>query len=368
MSRNLKEALLPPQDQVGGRWEGARGAVLVEVKKTHSMRDVRNVFLVLAYRLSAEPASSQAVCVLVDSRLSASRLQEEMHRYRAVIHPKIAHRVNFLLAKSSPTDNRAAFSGSMQRAPGEFCEWLGELVANGPHSGHVPQLAPRQLVMAALAQLRLWNQPPVTVKSLQETCRVSYPTVAAVLKGLVEKGMLEVSGERGVRLRHLTAGEWMELARDHAKQRKTLLFTDPTGQASPEQLARRFARLQDKKPKPILRNVRIGGVMGASNHFPELDITAAPRLDLSVETDPAGVAAILDAGLVAKTRPDQRVVLAVHLTRDPRIITNTPAEISQHRAGELECLADLIEMGFTREAAEMAHHMEVTNKTGRPHA
>lgn len=185
MSRNLKNALPPPQDEVDGRWEGARGAVLVEVKKTHSMRDVRDVFLALAYRLSAEPASSTAVCVLVESRLSASRLQEEMRGFRAVIHPKIANRVNFLLAKGSPKDKRAAaFSGSMQSVPGEFGEWLGELVANVPTGGHAPQLAPRQLVVAALAQLRLWSLPPVTVKSLQEACRVSYPTVAAVLKGI----------------------------------------------------------------------------------------------------------------------------------------------------------------------------------------
>jgi DNA-binding MarR family transcriptional regulator len=330
------------------------------------MRDVRDAFLALAYLLRAEPASNQAVCVLVESRLSDGRLQEEIHSFRAVIHPEIAHRVHFLVDKGSSKNNKPAFSGSLQNAPSEFYEWLGEWVANEPLSGRAPRLAPRQLVAAALAQLRLHNQPPVTIKNLQETCGVSYPTVAAVLKGLAEKGMLEVSGERGVRLRHLTSGEWMELAREHAKQRRALLFTDPTGHASPEQLAKRLTRLRGKKP--ILRNARIGGVMGASNHFPELDIAAAPRLDLSAETDPAGVAAALDAGLVAKTRPDQRVALAVHLTRDPRAITHTSPEISPQWAGELECLADLIEMGFTREAAEMAHHMEVTNKEGRPYA
>lgn len=368
MSRNINISRTPPQAEADGRWEGARGAVLVEVKKTHSVRDVRDAFLALAYRLSAEPASSTAVCVLVESRLSASRLQEEMRRFRAVIHPKIANRVNFLLAKGSPKDKRAAFIGSMPGVPGEFGEWLGERVASGASGGHAPQLAPRQRVVAALAQWRLWNQPPVTVKSLQAACRVSYPTVAAVLKGLAEKGMLEVSAERGVRLRQLSSGEWMELAHDHAKLRKTHLFTDPTGQASPEQLARRFAHLQDRKPKLILRSARIGGVIGASNHFPELDITATPRLDLSVEADPAGVAAILDAGLLPKTRPDQRVVLALHLSREPWISANTSTGASQHRAGELECLADLIEMGLTREAADMARHLEVTNKTGEPHA
>jgi len=43
----------------------------------------------------------------------------------------------------------------------------------------------------------------------------------------------------------------------------------------------------------------------------------------------------------------------VHASREPR------AQPSARWAGELECLADLIEMGYTREAAEMAEQMAV---------
>jgi hypothetical protein len=35
-------------------------------------------------------------------------------------------------------------------------------------------------------------------------------------------------------------------------------------------------------------------------------------------------------------------------------------------ASELECLADLIEMGYTREASEMARHMEAISKAWGP--
>ena len=177
-----------------------------------------------------------------------------------------------------------------------------------------------------------------------------------------QHGWLEDSSERGVRLRHLTFGEWMDLARDHARLRKAHLFTDATGHASPEQMARRLARLQDASELP--RSVRIGGVLGASRHFPELDITAAPRLDLSIDADPAHVAEMIDAGLRPKTRPEQRVALAVHATRDPWVIMNDGSHPPERWAGELECLADLVEMGFTREASEMAHHMELTSKKG----
>jgi hypothetical protein len=361
MSRDLNT--LAPYE-VDGRWEGPIGDILVEVKRTNSMRDVRDALLALAYLVRREPPTSTAVCVLVASRLSYSRLHDELHKLREVVHPGIADRIHFLVDKSDASRNVVAFSGSLEDASSDFYTWLENLVAAERLRGHRPQLPPRQMVVAALAQLRLWNHPPVTVKYLQEACRVSYPTVATALKDLAEKGWLEDSGERGVRLRHLTIAEWMELARDHSKQRRVHLFTDPTGQISPEQMVKRLTRLQSANKLP--RSVRIGGVLGASRHFPELDITAAPRLDLSVDADPVQVAEMLDAGLRLKTGPEQRIALAVHVTRDPWVITDAGPEAQNQCAGELECLADLIEMGFTREASELAHHMELTNKEGRP--
>jgi hypothetical protein len=350
-------------NQANGRWEGTAGPILVEVKRTNSMRDVRGALLALAYLVDGESSKSQAVCVVVDSRLSQARLGEELNRLRGVLRPELADRIHFLANRGAQSHGPTAFSGSLEAVPSAFYEWLEGLITTERLRGHAPKLPQRQIVVATLAQLRLWNQPPVTVKRLQETSGASYPTVATVLKELGEKGWLENSSERGVRLRHLTIGEWMDLARDHARLRKAHLFTDPTGHATPEQMAKRLAQLQDASKLP--RNVRIGGVLGASRHFPELDITAAPRLDLSASADPTHVAEMIDAGLRPKTRPEQRVALAVHATRDPWVITNAGSQPLERWAGELECLADLIEMGFTREASEMAHHMELTNKEGR---
>lgn len=359
-SRNLETAV---QDEVDARWQGPGGAVLVEFKKTHSMRDVRHALLTLAYLIRREPPSTTAVCVLVDSRLSDNRLRDELQQLRQVVHPEIASRVHYLVDKGDARRNIVAFSGSLTDAPADFYPWLEAQVAAERVRGHGPQLPPRQGVMAALAQLRLRNLAPVTIKHLQAVCDVSYPTVAAVLKELTQKGWLEDTGERGVRLRPLTVGEWMELAQDHARLRKAQLFTDPTGQSAPQQMTRRLARLQASKKLP--RSVRVGGVLGATGHFPALDITAAPRLDISVDAEPARIVALLDAGLQPKTRPEQRVALAVHVTREP--LGNEQGLGSEPRlASELECLADLIEMGYTREASEMARHMESMNKAWRP--
>jgi hypothetical protein len=360
MSRDLGRAV---QDDVDARWQGPGGAVLVEFKKTHSMRDVRHALLALAYLIRREPPSTTAMCVLVDSRLSDNRLREELQQLRQVIHPEIASRVHYLVDKGDASHNIVAFSGSLTDAPADFYPWLEAQVAAERVRGHGPQLPPRQGVIAALAQLRLRNLAPVTIKHLQEVCDVSYPTVAAMLKELTQKGWLEDTGERGVRLRPLTVGELMELAQDHARLRKTQLFTDPTGQSAPEKMARRLARLQASKKLP--RSVRVGGVLGATGHFPALDITAAPRLDISVDAEPAKIAALLDAGLQPKTRPEQRVAVAVHVTREPLGDEQGPGS-EPRLASELECLADLIEMGYTREASEMARHMESMNKAWRP--
>lgn len=344
-------------------WKGPNGHIHVEVKKTNSVRDVRGALLTLAYIIGQEPSKNQAVCVVVETRLSSGRLKEELVRFRQVIHPAIADRIHFLVGKGDAQGHHVnAFSGSMEEAPAGFYDWLEELVANELQNVYAHQLPPRQIVVAALAQLRLWNDSPVTVKYLQETCRVSYPTVAAVLRELADLGWLEDSVERGVRLRYLTSGEWMEVAREHARQRKVLYFTDPTGQSSPEQMVKRLARLQQTDKLP--QTVRIGGVIGAAKHFPELDITAAPRLDLCVDRDPTRIATILDAGLLHKAKPEQRVAVAVHVTSAPLVDSREESKLQGTWASELECLADLIEMGYMREASEMAHHIALTNQKG----
>lgn len=342
---------IPQDPPIDGRWEGPLGPILVEVKRTSSVRDLRGALVALAYLVERDASIRAAVCVVVDSRLTEARLREELDRFRGVLRPEIAARVHLLADPGASDGARVAFDGSIAELPNAFHAWFGERLAAERQRGRSPLLPPRQGVVAALAQLRLRSEPPVTVKRLQEISGASYPTVAAVLKDFTDKGWLEDGSERGVRLRPLTAREWMELAREHARLRTVQWFTDPTGLASPDQLAKRLAHLQESGELP--RSIRIGGVLGAAQHFPALDITAAPRLDLSTEEDAVHLASMLDAGLRPKTRAEQRVVLAVHTSRQPGPY---PPE---RWAGELECLADLIEMGFTREAAEMADALQV---------
>lgn len=346
--------------QIDGRWEGPDGHILVEVKKTNSARDVRDALLELAYHLKDEPSPNIAVCVIVDTRLSYKRLNAELERFREVIHPGIANRVHFLLFIDEVQQiSSTEIKGSME-VPGAFSIWLDRLVANEQQKGATAQVPSRQIVVSALAQLRLWNASPVTVKYLQEICRTSYPTVATVLKELTDKGWLEETEERGVRLRRLSSGEWMELAREHAGRRKVHLFTDPTGHTSPSQMMRRLTQLRNTNTLP--QSVRIGGVVGATQYFPELDITAPARLDLCVASDPKSVARMLDAGLLRKTMAGQSIALAVHETPALWESTEWASKVEEPWADVLDCLADLVEMGYVREANEWAQDIERRSK------
>jgi hypothetical protein len=341
------------------RWDGQGGQILVEIKRTASVRDVRAVLLSLAYAMKEEPLRNQAVCVITDTKLSFTRLRDELKQFREVMHPEIAPRIHFLIDQGEHLVGSNRFAGSLLDVSVEFFGWLALHMAKSSHSHSSHQLSARQTVRVAMAQLRLRNAPPVTVKYLQSLCKVSYPTVSETLKEFAASGLLLDEGDRGVSLRHLSMAEWMDLARDHAKQRKSFSFVDATGFATPQQLANRIHEL---KVAGILREpVRIGGVMGAAHHFPQVDITAASRLDLSVDADPTQIAALIDAGLKPKVRSDQKAVLVLHVTHEP---TLDSTESPNPWANELECLADLIEMSYTREATEMAHFVEVENKKG----
>jgi hypothetical protein len=146
-SRDLRTAA---HDEVDARWQGPNGAVLVEFERTHSMRDVRHALLTLAYLLRHEPSSTMAVCMLVDSRLSDSRLRDELQQLRQVIHPEIANRVHYLVDKGhiartaaatllrsagrSPTPLPTSTHGWRRKSPRSACAAMGRNCRRGKAS------------------------------------------------------------------------------------------------------------------------------------------------------------------------------------------------------------------------------------------
>jgi hypothetical protein len=98
-----------------------------------------------------------------------------------------------------------------------------------------------------------------------------------------------------------------------------------------------------------------GPVLGASRYFPALDITAAPRLDLSVYGGDERFVAKLDAGLLHTENLNHEPVLVLHMQRDcrpPEVVDKEP-----ELAARLDCLADLEDLGLQELAGEFAYEL-----------
>jgi hypothetical protein len=339
---------------VDGRWAGPTGDVLVDVKRTSNARDVRGALLALAYALAADTPTSRAMCVLTRSKLSRKRILEEVGQFRAVVRPELGERIALMAMGAD-----GHLFGSLKTVETELAVWLAGLVAAETTAASAGR-SNRQSVMSLLAQLWLRGEGAQKIKSLQEASGASYPTVAQAVKALSSQGLLEHKSDRRVLLKTPSPEAWLKIAREHGAVRKTLRFTDPSGQARPpEAMAQRLFKLQ---AQGLAKDVAVGGVLGALRYFPALDITASPRLDLSVYGGKLDFLRKLDAALEPTTDAEAKAVLVVHLTPEPARFIDRGA--SGQWAPELECLADLAELGLAREATEMAAELNRKRLSG----
>jgi len=120
----------------------------------------------------------------------------------------------------------------------------------------------------------------------------------------------------------------------------------------------------------------VSGVLGAKRLYPGLDITSAMRLDLCVFDADDGFVRQLDPGLVRTEDPLAKAALVLHFTRDvrpPPLRRNSEeANFVESGADEpvfriepasvVDCFADLLEMGYAREAREFA--LAMTSRGG----
>ena len=325
-----------------GRWKGPSGDVLVEVKRTSNARDVRDALLELTYALAGEPSSSQALCLLVRSRLTPDRLSEELSRFRSVMRPDFAARV--MLARMDDQD--ILFSDLTQADDGlrDYLKVLAqkELNASGDRVS-------RDAVKAYVANLWLQGHKAQTQASLQRETGASLPTVTTALRELDQQELLQ-TGSKGAKLREPTWDGWRRFAESYGNKRTSIRFADPSGLSrSPIDM---FTRLTSLQKRGIAETVAIGGVVGATHYYPDLDITAPPRLDLTVFDGDTSFVKQLDAGLVVSERKDAKAVLVVHTTSGGERFVETSSE--GRFAPPLDCLADLLEVGLAVEARDFA--------------
>jgi DNA-binding transcriptional ArsR family regulator len=331
-------------------WTNPAGPdVLVEIRRTHTARDVREGLLALAYAVQSTPRPSMGLCVILDSRLSWKRLAEELGRFRSVARPEIAQRIFLVRAE---TQREFPIDGELPEHSDRFMRALRAAIQDETAATSATRVT-RQQVKAVLVERWLSKLAPMTLAELRRSTGSSYQTASAALSELERLDV--VTGERDgpVRLHGLRPFALMKLAEEHALARKLVRYTDPTGDGRmPSALADRLLSLRQKG---VAVNTAISGVLGATRYFRELDITDAPRLDVSVYDGDVRFVSKLDAGLVVVDDPKRKATVVLHLQRDCR-----PQEVVAQEpdlAARLDCLADLEQMGLQAEARDFAHQL-----------
>lgn len=321
----------------------AQGTWLLEFASGPGLRDLRAKLLNAAVMLDKEPQSVQALCVITSDKVTMERLTADLALVRRILREEVGLRVH--VGRCGPSGEGVVLGPEVPPA-------LANIV-----SGFVQQQARRrtpggtQIDVTGLL-IRAWmaGRPALMVKEIQETVGASHPTVASALETLGKQGVLERTTDRRVRLSRFPVDEWPQWVVGSIKARTIAKFDDPSRHArGPYEMAARLVKATRKR-------VAISGVVGATQHYPELDITSAPRLDLCV-AGPGDLSwvAKLDAGLVRDDH-SRYPALAVHIL-PPKADSTFEVIDGQLWADPLECLVALYEAKLNEQAEQMLQHL-----------
>ena len=322
------------------RLESPSGSVLLQIKRTSGAVELRGALLSLAYLLECEPPSTRALCVLKGSRLTGERLQEEIARFRAAVNPALADRV-FLVAIRD-----GDLHGELPSMDASLLPMIVES-AQRESAGAPTRVTQQAVKMAALSRW-LTTRGRLGVADMQRATGASMPTVIAAFRAMQNEGLVYAQGAGWSLADELPWESVRRMVDAHAAERRVLRFMDPSGQArSPLAMAERLRKVQRGGEN---LDVDLGGVLGAQQHYPDLNITAAPRLDLCVYDGDASFVRKIDAGLAETVDPSDKAVLVIHMTRDPRRGSRAAGDLRP--ASVVDCLADLLEIGLHAEARD----------------
>lgn len=331
-----------------GRWVGPDGDFLIEIKRTNNARDLRGAMLALAYALEKEMASAHAMLVLMESKLSTARLREELAQFRNIVKDGVGQKIH-LLAFGEDVNR---MKGALPQLNDDLALFIHDLVLHetATQGGRVSRVFVQSLVLDRW----LHGRPMTTSLEVMAESKASKPTVIGALEHLRKLDV--IAGPFGdFVVKPPSWDAWQSIALDMKSERKAVYFADPSGLArGPSALLSRLLKIIDRTSKPL--DVALSGVMAASHFYEHLNITAAPRLDLSVYDGNTKFVRKLDAGLVEVKNVRGHAPLVLHLGRRLRTPSATRAP-GVGQASPLECLADLLEIGLMAEAHDFAQHL-----------
>lgn len=319
------------------------GPYFVEVKhELRSTRALRDAMAQLAYLLARSPEMG-GLLVLSEPLVSQERLTDEWRLMQTVFLPDVMRRASLVVIREGQ------YFG-LPELPDEVRSKVHEVVRMEARAAwRRPARRDSYYVILGLLALRwLTGAGPMTTEWLTKAAGFSYPTVAAALERLGP--LLKRHPDRRIELRTWPRDEWARFVAVSEQVRSTTLFADRSGQPrTPDRLLKGLLRLKRE-------DIGVGGVDGALHYHPQLDLSASPRLDLSVHCAQGFVdldfVGLLDPALTLVRAPGEPVRLAVHvLRRREPFFDGATGRIPY--ADPIECLLDLHESRLEPQAQEL---------------
>lgn len=292
-------------------------------------RDLHTLLLEAAYALQAHPELDGADIALWDCALSKNSVQLEVEQFRAICRPAIARRLRVL-------DSRVGLPEQSQN-PAMGVQPKSALT--------LPTQASQEAVMATLLHRHVRGLPGLTMEALVEEAGASVPTVYQALRRYANCLAPRNRDDRLIQIQGLSRANWWEWM-ERNNRLSSVSYVDRSGSPrSATRLAKGLARLQRD-------DLAIGGLMGAMHHFPSLDATAAPFLDILVHgTARSDLSFIeqIDPGLQRSRDPNEPAHVVVHFVDRPRSLF--VREDGQNWGALADCIANM-------QRARLAHQVE----------
>lgn len=323
------------------------GDALIEVKfGVDALRTLRTSIMQVAYAVG-EDSNALGYIVLADSSISEERLRCEWERAAAVLRSDILQRLTLCL------QTRNGIQGIPTGPNAETQRIILEVVEAERGRSHTARTDYSFVIQKLLLHRWLTNPEPVTSDWLGRTAGCSYPSVARALNSL--GSLVERTSDRRIVPFRFPEDAFSRLVATADRARSPILFMDQSGlPRSAESHLRRLERLG-------LSGLAIGGVLGAKQYVPNLDLVGTPRLDLSLHCPGKKLDVDfinhLDPALQRVNDPRAPARVVVHAVRhaDPLF---TPRDGGLVWADPVECLFDLIEARLYQQASQFLETLQ----------
>jgi hypothetical protein len=319
------------------------------------LRDVRRLraSLMELARVAVGTDVRRVILVLDEPLITRGRLKEEWDSSLSVLRPDVSSRMSLAARMSEEW-------WGIPKSP--QCETVEELERILRQTEGKEGFARRTNtyfdILRLLIHQWLQNPGPVPVNWIVENSGTSYPTVSRALSRF-ERYLVRHS-DRSVELKSFPRDEWARLVAVADDVRGTVRFADRSGQPrSPESQLKRLERTR-------LKEIGIGGAIGARYYYPELDLIGEHRLDLSLHVRKGrpdlSFVEKLDPGLKREIDPSIPASVVIHLVRNANSFFVKRQE-GLSWADPVECLLDLHEARLETQAKEFLNGLTRKRKS-----